>query len=269
MFFGSAVAVAVPPGAAWPPAVAWSGAAVMWLVFLHLRLFDEHKDAEADRAAYPDRLLTRGVVTLPLLRNVAVGAILIQAGLSALIGPRALVAWLAVVGFTLLMRVEFGIGRWLSARIVWYAVLHNPVVALLAVYAWACTGAEWAAHFWPYVLTVSVASLAFEVGRKTRLPDEELAGVPSYTSVHGRPAVMWSLRALAVATLAGSIATILARAGLAAATTLPVAAGLGLSVLALVIALGLFSGERPAKKVELGGTLLLLLSLLGMGVAAW
>jgi 4-hydroxybenzoate polyprenyltransferase len=277
LFFGSAVAVARPVGGAWPSPRIWAGAAVMWLVFLHLRLFDEHKDAEADRAAYPDRLLTRGVVTLPLLRNVAVVAVLAEAGLSAWLGPRALVAWVVVFAFTLAMRFEFGLGRWLSDRIVWYAVTHNPVVGLLALYAWACTGLPFPSYFVFYVLTVSVASLAFEVARKTRMPTEEVPGVPSYTSVHGKPRVTLWLRMLAVATSMTAYQTIWNhRVDLLAGPEAPLQGSSTTLVVGLGITLvGLFAGTlmvgvgRRGKQVELGGTLLLLLTLLGILVAAW
>ena len=99
LFFGSASAVA--RGLAGSGATAWAGAAVVLLVFFHLRVFDEHKDALADAEAYPDRLLTQGVVTLPLLASLAAGAIFIEAALSFWIGLPALVAWGATFAFTL------------------------------------------------------------------------------------------------------------------------------------------------------------------------
>ena len=64
LFFGSAAWVATALGGGELRPQGWAGAAIVWLVFLHLRIFDEHKDAAQDRQAYPDRLLSRGVVTL-------------------------------------------------------------------------------------------------------------------------------------------------------------------------------------------------------------
>ena len=55
LFFGSSVWVAIALGGGELRPNGWLGAVVVWLVFLHLRIFDEHKDAEVDRAAHPER----------------------------------------------------------------------------------------------------------------------------------------------------------------------------------------------------------------------
>jgi len=164
----------------------WRGAVVMLLVFFHLRVFDEHKDADVDNIAHPERLLSRGVVTLPLLARAGLLTIGLEVLLSALIGPVALSWWLCAFLFTLAMRAEFGVGEWLNKHFILYAVTHNPVVGLLAAFAWATTETVFHPSYWAYIALVSVGSLAFEVGRKLRLPDEEIDGVPSYSSVLGR-----------------------------------------------------------------------------------
>lgn len=255
LFYGSAAAVARALGAGGQ--TPWAGAAVVLLVFFHLRVFDEHKDAEADAQAYPERLLTQGVVTLPLLSSLAAGAIFIEAALSAWIGPRALVAWGVTFGFTLAMKAEFGIGRWLQPRMVLYAVTHNPVTGLLAVFAWACTGAPWSPRYWLYLGFASVGSLAFEVGRKVRLPGEEVPGVPSYTTVLGRE------RALGL--LAGCYGVAgLCVLGLVGTAPAALAAALVPAVVALLLLLP--PSSAPAKRVEAGASLYLLGSF---GVLWW
>ena len=80
-------------------------AAVVLLVFLHLRLMDEHKDHEADEKAYPERCLSRGVVTLPLLFRLGVIAVVIEALLAFSLSSAAAIAWSACLIFTLLMRL--------------------------------------------------------------------------------------------------------------------------------------------------------------------
>ena len=67
--------------------------AVVLLVFLHLRLMDEHKDYAADAAAYPDRCLSRGVVTLPLLFRLGVVAVVLEAVLAVSLSIEAAVAY--------------------------------------------------------------------------------------------------------------------------------------------------------------------------------
>ncbi|MDG1479962.1 MAG: hypothetical protein P8R54_10235 [Myxococcota bacterium] len=265
LFFGSAVLNASALTAA---PLSWRvllGAPVVWLVFFHLRVFDEHKDFSLDVIAHPERLLSRGVVTLPLLARLAGAAILMEGLLSVLLGWPALAAWAAALVFSVLMRLEFGVGEWLSSRILLYAVTHNPIVGLLALVGFFSIGAGFSPRFLWYVAAASLASLAFELGRKIRLPEEEIAGVDSYSSVHGR--------ARAGLILSG---VILGAAGLTGVAVWTVSPSVGQHALSgVLVLLGALVGivearpGRPAKKVELGSALFLLIILLAMGIAAW
>ena len=79
LFSGSAFAIAGHLGGVQVPIETEIRAAVVvLLVFLHLRIMDEHKDAAGDLVAYPQRLLSRGVVTLPLLAKVGYLAVLLE-----------------------------------------------------------------------------------------------------------------------------------------------------------------------------------------------
>jgi hypothetical protein len=265
LFFGSAVLNTAALTGAEITGRALLGAPVVWLVFFHLRVFDEHKDHVLDAVAHPERLLSRGVVTLPLLARLAGIAILAEATLSVLIGPYAVAAWAAALVFSVLMRLEFGVGEWLSSRILLYAVTHNPIVGLLALVGFFSLGVAFEPRFLWYGAAASVASLAFELGRKIRLPEEEVPGVDSYSSVHGRG------RAGAILSV-----VILVGAGLGGVALLTLAPGsqrLAISVALLVVGalVGIVEARpgRPAKQVELGSSVFLLISLLAMGVAAW
>lgn len=265
LFFGSGVQVAIALGGA-PDSRAWLGAPVVLLVFFHLRVFDEHKDHLGDAVAHPERFLSRGVVDLPLLARLGGAAVLIEALLSWWVGPRALLAWAAVFAFTLLMRVEFGVGAWLRPRVVWYALSHNPVVALLGVYAWACAGGPYGAGLLGYLALVSAASLAFEVGRKLRLPDQEQPGVQTYSAALGRDRAVELLRGAGVLGFTACFVTALALADTLAGVAIAVAGGfVGLALLVLLSGPG-----APAKRVELGASLNLLVSLAGLWAGlAW
>ena len=258
LFFGSAVlvanALAGDPRVGGHPA----GAFVVFLVFFHLRVFDEHKDFDGDLKAYPDRVLSRGLITLKDLKILGALALLAELGLSAWIGPRALIAWALTLVFTLLMAKEFFVGAWLQKRLVLYAITHNPVVALLAVFCWACTEADWSWAFLAYVAMVSIGSLAFEVGRKFRLPSEEVPGVESYTSALGRPRAMgflWTLFHLTAVSLGVLLLLMGDIVWIAALPVLP--------------AIPLVLPASGAKKVELGATLVLFLAMLVSGIVAW
>lgn len=164
----------------------WWLAPVILLVFFHLRVFDEHKDFDKDKLSHPERLLSRGVVTLRMLKVWGAIAIGGEVVLAALGGRDVFLWWSAVFLFTVAMRFEFGVGRWLNQHILAYAITHNPVVALLAAFTWASTHGRWDDRFNWFIWLASTTSLAFEIARKTRLPTEEVPGVDSYSSVHGR-----------------------------------------------------------------------------------
>jgi len=187
LFTGSAFALAAAVNGQ-PASLGNAGAAggVTLLVFLHLRLMDEHKDFQSDAVAYPDRLLSRGVVTLPLLARMGLLAVMAQCALAFVVSQAAGLAWLLCVGFTVLMRIEFGVGAWLNRHLLLYAVSHNPIVGLLAYFLWTAAGGSPCIEMGLYIAIVSVGSLAFEIGRKVRLETEEIPGVESYSTVLGK-----------------------------------------------------------------------------------
>ena len=240
----------------------WHSAPIMlvvWAVFLHLRLFDEHKDADVDRLAYPDRLLSRSVVTLPLLWRFALVTIVFESIVSAWMGVQVLAVWGLTFAFTLAMRFEFGVGAWLSARMVLYALTHNPVVALLGFLCWSATGYAWSASFGAYLLMVSLSSLVFELARKIRLPEEELAEVPSYSSTLGRSKAIALVRGVGLLSVGVGTGLIWL---MASGHLIALGLGVALHVCALV-ALVLFSKPMSkASQVEVAGSLFLLLQLL-------
>ena len=241
--------------------VVWRAGAVVLLVFLHLRLMDEHKDYAADAVAYPDRCLSRGVVTLPLLFRLGVVAVVLEAVLAVSLSIEAAVAWGVCLIFTLLMRFEFGIGAWLSRRLLLYAITHNPIVALLAFFLWTVAGGAHDRLMVLYIGVVSVGSLAFEIGRKIRLPEEEIGGVDSYSSVLGKGVADRLLSGLRLVTGLGLLAL-----GVALEEALLGGMALGLQ---LVLAGFILSGPRRAKVTEGVATIGLLLDFIWVGVMAW
>jgi len=265
LFFGSALLFsrALDP-AGQVAAKAGLGAVVVWLAFLHLRLMDEHKDFEQDSAAYPDRLLSRGVVTLSLLGRLLVLVVSAELVIAWTLGPRALWCWLAMFLFTVAMRYEFGVGRWLSGHIFVYALTHNPVVALLVVFVHASTGLAWDDRYLFYVGMVSVGSLAFEIGRKIREPDEEIPGVESYSTAFGRVGSAWLLRGVLLLSVVLGLLTVwsISPEILGGVATAILVVGL------IVAVVGVRPGHRSSR-VELVSSVFLLLSFVAVGVGAW
>lgn len=242
------------------PTAAKAGLVVL-LVFFHLRIMDEHKDGADDRLAYPDRLLSRGVVTLPLLARLGLAAIALECALAWWISIEALWAWLACLGFTLLMRIEFGVGRWLNRHLVIYAITHNPIVALLAAFLWVVAGGEWGTQAALYIGVVSLGSLAFEIGRKVRLPDEEIEGVDSYSSVLGKAGADRLLLGIrwVVSLGIGWMAIGLGADWVAAIAVL----------VSVALTVGLWGHGRGAKATEGAATVALLMDFILVGLLAW
>jgi 4-hydroxybenzoate polyprenyltransferase len=234
----------------------------LMLGFFHLRVFDEHKDFEKDCVAHPERVLSRGVITLVELRRAGRVAIVLGFAAAAPLGLHPLLWWMAVVLFSLAMKVEFGIGDWLNRHIVIYALTHNPIVALMMLFVMVVITGETTVtgSMVLYILLATFSSLAFEIGRKVRAPEDEKEGQDTYTKALGIPPTVALLAVLLV--LSG---------GVASAMVSTPWAGLSVFVLA-VLAIGLVfrfvfsSTSRGAKKVEAATTFFALLLYLIVAV---
>ena len=58
----------------------------LMLGFFHVRVFDEHKDYDKDRIAHPDRVLSKGLITLADLRRYGMVAMVLQLAIGAVLG---------------------------------------------------------------------------------------------------------------------------------------------------------------------------------------
>jgi 4-hydroxybenzoate polyprenyltransferase len=246
------------------------GSLVFFLALLHVRLMDEHKDHEDDRIAHPQRLLSRGVVTLTQLKGLLAVVLVAEVGLAATLGIPALLVWIGLFAFTLLMLVEFGVGSWLSRHLGWYLISHQAMVLLMALFAASARvslpgldGDGWC-KLAVLGLGMICATVTFELGRKTWNPEREHEHADSYTRAWGRPRA-------AVTTLLVAVAGAVAWAWLlpaVGASWIPVAVT-GLLVLLLSVAELLFlrrPDKRHSKLVELAGALYALGALIGAAV---
>ncbi|MFP4597773.1 MAG: UbiA family prenyltransferase [Persicimonas sp.] len=173
------------------------GFLVIFGFFLHLRVFDEHKDYDEDCIHHPDRVLQRGVVTLTELKVLGGVAIAVQLVLCWLHSPGALYAWLIAFGFSLLMLVEFFCGKWLEKRFILYATSHLMVMPLLAlvVYGIATGNPPWETPpwYWVYAFVGFFVMLNWEISRKIRAPEQEVDGLDSYTKQFGTYGAAWAV----------------------------------------------------------------------------
>lgn len=181
-YFAATALVRRPPDA---PAVG-VGSITVLLVFLHLRLMDEVKDADHDALHYPERPVPRGLITLREVRLLIAVLVAIEAALNAALALSALAAYLVVLAFTLLMYREFFVGAWLRANFLVYTLVHMPSLPLLAIYAYVLAAGPRAGirpdpAFALFLVATYAIGLALEVARKVHASDDEPVGVYTYT----------------------------------------------------------------------------------------
>ena len=257
-------ALALPRGIAIPvTARDLAGLPLGIAFFLMLRVFDEHKDYELDLANHPQRVLSRGLITLGHLKVLGVIAIALQLAMSVLLdrgGFRTTACWGATMAWALLMGREFFIGSWLKPRLVLYAISHMLVMPLALVWmaqsavpwAWVPRSVAWLAGLG------LLSGFALEVARKLKAPADERPTVDSYTrslGLRGAPIAVIVL----TAGQAGVLAALLARLGAGAGWWAGAAA---VAVLPAIAAVGFLRTPtaKAAKGVEAAAGLSLLVS---------
>jgi acyl-CoA synthetase (AMP-forming)/AMP-acid ligase II/4-hydroxybenzoate polyprenyltransferase len=180
------------------------GVLSLFLLFFHLRVFDEHKDFAEDSVHYPHRVLQRGIISLRELRWLGGAAILMQLLMAALWRPMpqpgALIAVLAALGFSILMLREFFVPKFLKRHFLLYATSHLMIMPLLAMIVFSYTTGDyfWRAPgwFWLYACVGFFVTFNWEISRKIRAPEQEIDGVDSYTRLLGVTGAAWWVLAM-------------------------------------------------------------------------
>jgi acyl-CoA synthetase (AMP-forming)/AMP-acid ligase II len=231
-------------------------AALFWLVFFHLRVFDEHKDWAVDRVAYPERVLSRGWVTLGQLRVAAGVAIAAELALAVVAGP-VVVAWtLVLLGYTWLMLKEFFVGEWLKRHMVLYGISHMAIISLMSLAAYAAllavlpgaVGRLWHPSLLLFAAMNFCMVYSLEVARKIRVPSQERPHADTYSKRLGIPG--------ALATVVGMQAAGLGLLALAARdlhvhpAAFAVGGGAWLLVVAAYVTFGRSPSAKAAKKLD-------------------
>lgn len=208
-------------------------AAAYGLIVLLLRLLDESKDHVRDAQAYPERLLSRGVITLPDLRRASLVVGILALAAAAPLGVRPLLAFALAVVYALLMEREFFLGALLRRDVFLYAAVHQPInplltVALYQAHAAAAPGQPgWLVPSFGLVVGALLGlGFGFEVARKIWLPEEERPALVDSYSAHAvgpRGAALVALLALLAG--AGCAGAFLHLEGLPRWALLPVGLG--------------------------------------------
>ncbi|MFA7369437.1 MAG: UbiA family prenyltransferase [Kiritimatiellales bacterium] len=165
------------------------GTIFLFCIFFHLRVFDEHKDYADDCRNYPDRILSRNLITLTHLKILGAIAIILELLCSAVSGWPAVVAVTATIFFSWVMLREFFVRTWLRAHFIIYAVSHMLIMPIITatIFSFTMHRPFWEAPwlFWVYAVADFFAFSNWEISRKIRLPEDEIEGVSSYSKEFG------------------------------------------------------------------------------------
>ncbi len=196
-FSASAVSFsALLRGAAPPPALASYLTAFLtsFLLFLQLRIADEHKDYEEDCAHRPYRPVPRGLVTRRELTAIGAAGAVVQLALAWALAPPLIWLLLTTWAYLALMTREFFVRDWIIGRPVVYLWTHMLIVPLADLYATACdwlrTGAAAPTGLFWFIAVSFGNGVALEIGRKIRAPGDEEDGVRTYSRLWGRSAAI-------------------------------------------------------------------------------
>ena len=158
-------------------------------LFLLVRIFDEFKDKEDD-AKYRKYLpVPRGLISFKELKIIGLTIAIIQIAVIAIFQLEMLLLYSIVIGYLLLMGVEFFVPNWLKKRQIIYITSHMVIIPLIDIYSsgldWLLAGASphWGLAF--FFVVSYLNGLSLEFGRKIRHPEGEEEGVVSYTGMYG------------------------------------------------------------------------------------
>ena len=128
-------------GRLWPQAlplsypVLFAGIGLILLFMLHLRIFDEHKDFVADQRAHPNRILSRGLITLSGLRKILSVVLWLELTLALVLPLSLFFVWVFMLLYSLLMLKEFFLPRFLDRHITLYMLSHQKIIFFFVLFA--------------------------------------------------------------------------------------------------------------------------------------
>jgi 4-hydroxybenzoate polyprenyltransferase len=187
------------------------GVLTTFSLFFLVRIFDEFKDKEED-AKYRQYLpVPRGLISLKELKIVGSVVASIQLFCILFFQPEMIVLYAVVMGYLLLMRVEFFVPHWLKRHQLMYVVSHMIIIPLIDVYAsgldWFLGGFKAPIGLLFFFAVSFMNGIVLEFGRKIKPPDSEEEGVLSYTKYFGTKKAVWVWISVLTATLLLSLVT--------------------------------------------------------------
>lgn len=155
--------------------------------FFRLRVFDEIKDYKIDMLNHPNRVLQSGRVKLKQLMFVSFVLFIPEIAWTIFNGKTAIICWLILLLYSLLMRYEFFVSNYLRKQLLLYAATHMLIMPLIILWIWAAFSPD-NLLVKPYFLLASLSFLSgfcFEIARKTHAANAEIPTVDSYSQTIG------------------------------------------------------------------------------------
>ena len=176
---------------------------IIFMFFFQLRITDEFKDYEEDLKYRAYRPVQRGIVSLKTLGKIGIATVIIQIMLAHVIDPEIIYFMIFVWIYMFLMAKEFFIKKWLTERILIYALSHVVIMVFITLVIVEATQyivpknifdvfiLQRYRHNIDFALIPLFAlnylnGIVLEIGRKTRRADEEEYGVQTYSKLWGR-----------------------------------------------------------------------------------
>jgi len=188
----SAASISVSAQMSGRPLPHWSAFLVGFILamalFFQMRVCDEYKDLEDDQAFRPERPIPRGLVSLGTI--IRLGLLTLPIAAAAAWFWYTPILWLLLLVWLWLgvMTAEFGVPEWLKSRPILYLVSHMAIMPLIDL---LLTGVEWmpngapAPQLWLFLALSFVNGCVLEIGRKLWAPENEIAGVETYSGLWG------------------------------------------------------------------------------------
>ena len=176
---------------------------IIFMFFFQLRITDEFKDYEEDLKYRAYRPVQRGIISLKTLGKIGIATVIIQIMLAHVIDPEIIYFMIFVWIYMFLMAKEFFIKKWLTKRILIYALSHVVIMVFITLVIVEATQyivpknifdvfiLQRYRHNIDFALIPLFAlnylnGIVLEIGRKTRKADEEEHGVQTYSKLWGR-----------------------------------------------------------------------------------
>lgn len=173
----------------WQEPKLWITMGTVFLFMLQLRMADEIKDFDKDSKAFPERILSQGIISLGLVKGILYSTILVELLLSVAMGTSHLMVMIVMQIWANLMAKEFFCKEFIDPKVALNLFLHQLILVPLAIFSalpFITLEQLQTAQGLAPVLTFSVLIYTvYEMARKTWSPDRENDNADSYTRFWG------------------------------------------------------------------------------------